>query len=119
MQALVSGNNRETGPDLVSLASETFGLKDNRIANDQIRDGITAHDMDAEAFRLTQRRTVEESQGNTPGPATSIFKFYGANLRKQRSELQIAIKGTRLIQWDTDKNEQEMTRTWLAGKASS
>ena len=119
MQALASGNNRETGPDLVSLAAETFGLKDSRIANDQIRDGITAHDMDAEAFRLTQRRTVEESQGNTPGPATSIFKFYGANLRKQRSELQIAIKGTRLIQWDTDENEQEMTRTWLAGKASS
>ena len=73
-------------------------------------------------MRLTQRRTVEESEGNTPGPATSIFKYYGANLAKERSELQVAIMGTQGIGASTaahSSGELGMTRSWLAGKARS
>ena len=119
MQALASGNNREIGAPLHELAKEELGEQDGRIADAGMRTAIARHDINAHAFRLTQRRTVEESQGNTPGPATSIFKLYGANLGKERSELQVAIKGTRLIDWETTEQEQEMTRAWLAGKARS
>ena len=65
---------------------------------------------------------MEESQGSTPGPATSIFKYYGANLRKERADLQIAAMGTRGIGWEGDDfnpGELGMTRAWLAGKAGS
>ena len=81
---------------------------------------IAMHNINAHAFRLTQRRTVEESEGSTPGPATSIFKFYGANLAKSRSEMQVAMLGTGSIGWETDDSGiQEITRSWLAGKARS
>ena len=76
--------------------------------------------MDTAAFRLTQRRTVEESEGSTPGPATSIFKLYGANLARERTELQVSIMGTRGIGWEGDafsEEERETTRSWLATKA--
>jgi alkylation response protein AidB-like acyl-CoA dehydrogenase len=76
--------------------------------------------MNAQAFRLTQRRTVEESEGATPGPATSIFKLYGANLARERTELQVSIMGTRGVGWESDHfsdDEMETTRSWLATKA--
>ena len=91
---LASGENRETGADLDELAKQYAGESDGRIADPQLRDTIASHGIDAQAFRLTQRRTVEESEGNTPGPATSIFKYYGANLRKARAELQVSMMGT-------------------------
>ncbi|MCY3812566.1 MAG: acyl-CoA dehydrogenase family protein [Gammaproteobacteria bacterium] len=119
---LASGRNRETGDELDDLARQYAGESDGRIADPLLRDTIAGHNIDAEAFRLTQRRTVEESEGNTPGPATSIFKYYGANLRKQRAELQVAMMGTQGVGWDGDAfngSEIGMTRQWLAGKAGS
>ncbi|MCE2425933.1 MAG: hypothetical protein J4F45_12695, partial [Pseudomonadales bacterium] len=119
---LASGTNRESGAELYDLARRFIDEDEGRIADTDLRDAIAGHYIDAESFRLTQRRTVEESQGSTPGPATSIFKYYGANLRKERSELQIAMMGTRGIGWegeDFNPGELAMTRAWLAGKAGS
>jgi alkylation response protein AidB-like acyl-CoA dehydrogenase len=72
---------------------------------------------------LTQRRTVEESEaGSTPGAATSIFKFYGADLRKEQLELQLKARGTQSFGWEGDgftAEELNLTRTWLASRAGS
>ncbi len=122
MTMLASEDNREGGIDLPELARDYIGMADGRIADDDIRASIARHGINNQAFRLTKRRTVEESEGSTPGPATSIFKFYGANLRKERSELQVSIMGTQGIGWEGEflnDDEQEMTRTWLGGKAGS
>ena len=119
---LASGGNRETGEELDDLARKYAGESDGRIGDPVLRDTIAGHNIDAQAFRLTQRRTVEESEGNTPGPATSIFKYYGANLRKQRAELQVSMMGTQGVGWEGDSfngGEIGMTRQWLAGKAGS
>ena len=119
---LASGTNRESGPELHDLARRFAGEDDGRIADEDLRGSIAEHYIDAEAYRLTQRRTVEESQGSTPGPQTSIFKYYGANLRKERAELQVSMMGTRGIGWEGDGfggGELGMTRAWLAGKAGS
>ena len=119
---LASGTNRESGAELYDLARRFVGEDDGRIADPDLRHAVAGHYIDAEAFRLTQRRTVEESQGSTPGPATSIFKYYGANLRKERAELQINMMGSRGIGWeggDFNPGELAMTRAWLAGKAGS
>ena len=73
-------------------------------------------------FGLTKQRAVEEAQsGNTPGAATSIFKYCGANLGKRNSELQVAMMGTSAgdIEAYSAEAEAEMQRAWLAGKASS
>ena len=119
---LASGTNRETGIELYDLARRFAGAANGRIADAHLRRSIASHYIDAEAYRLTQRRTVEESQGSTPGPQTSIFKYYGANLRKQRAELQVSMMGTRGIGWEGDgfnAGELGMTRAWLGGKAGS
>ena len=119
---LASGTNRESGAELHDLARRFAGDDDGRIADEDLRRSIAGHYIDAEAYRLTQRRTVEESQGSTPGPQTSIFKYYGANLRKERAELQVSMMGTCGIGWGGDGfggDELAMTRAWLAGKAGS
>jgi alkylation response protein AidB-like acyl-CoA dehydrogenase len=122
MRALATGGNRETGPELYDLAKQYYGETDGRISEPGVRSSIARHYINSHAFRLTQRRTVEESQGTTPGPATSIFKLYGANLGKERSEMQLSILGTQGVGWDQvnfTADESAVTRTWLSGKARS
>ena len=120
MLALTSGTNREVGIALDELAKACLGEINGKISDSEMRAKIAMHDINAHAFLLTQRRTVEESEGSTPGPATSIFKLYGANLAKSRSEMQVAMLGTKSIGWETDDSgTQEITRSWLAGKARS
>lgn len=121
MNTLASGRNRETGPSLDELARKTLGTTNGKIAHPNLRTDIVRHSMNAEAFRLTQRRTVEESQGSTPGSQTSIFKYYGANLRKERSELQVSMLGTNAIAWNDNgaAPNQAILQGWLAGKAGS
>ncbi len=122
MRALAIGGNRETGEELHTLAKRYLGETAGRIADRVRASEIARHYIDAEAFRLTQRRVVEESEGSTPGPATSIFKLYGANLAKQRTELQISIMGTHGVGMDRDTftaDEVATTRSWLSTKARS
>lgn len=119
---LASGQNRESGAELHDLARQYAGETEGRISDPVLRQTIAQHYIDGRAFQLTQRRTVEESQGSTPGPATSIFKYYGANLRKERAELQVSIMGSQGIGWqgeNFDGGELAMTRNWLGGKAGS
>ncbi|MFV2089990.1 MAG: acyl-CoA dehydrogenase family protein, partial [Pseudomonadales bacterium] len=120
MRALASGGNRETGRNLDDLAREYIGERSGRINDPIVRARIARHQIDSTAFRLTQRRTVEESDGSAPGPATSIFKLYGANLARERTELQVAMMGTRGLGWEHDNfsdDEAATTRAWLATKA--
>ena len=120
MLSLASGGNREAGIDLPQLEELYVSSQGN--ADPALHSRMLQNLIDTECMNLTQRRTVEESEGNTPGPATSIFKYYGANLAKERSELQIAMLGTQGV---GDENssfsgpERAMTRSWLAGKARS
>ena len=117
MLSLASGGNREAGTDLPQLESMY-----SQSADPALHQRMLKHLIDAECMNLTQRRTVEESEGNTPGPATSIFKYYGANLAKERSELQIAMLGTKGLSGDDGLSsaiERGMTRNWLSGKARS
>ncbi|MEJ2090334.1 MAG: acyl-CoA dehydrogenase family protein [Gammaproteobacteria bacterium] len=120
VRALASGSNRETGRELFDLARDYLSSDNGRVGEPAIRDRLVKHSMDAAAFRLTQRRTVEESEGATPGPATSIFKLYGANLARERTELQVSIMGTQGVGWEGDAftdDERETTRSWLGTKA--
>ncbi|MEJ2131783.1 MAG: acyl-CoA dehydrogenase family protein [Gammaproteobacteria bacterium] len=117
------GRERAVGRPLAEVARVYLGEESGHIAHASIRDGIVRQNINQRAFALTQRRTVEESEGaKTPGPATSIFKLYGANMRKNASELQMAIRGNAGLGWEGDGFTEEdlaATRTWLGGKAGS
>ncbi|MEE8042781.1 MAG: acyl-CoA dehydrogenase family protein [Pseudomonadales bacterium] len=109
---------------LKELAHDYVGTDGGKVADADLRSRMARHQITSRAFGLTQRRTVEESEsGNTPGFTTSIFKLYGANLRKETQELKLRIMGHRALAWAEDggfsSEELEATRTWLFSKASS
>ncbi|MGD8415959.1 MAG: acyl-CoA dehydrogenase family protein [Pseudomonadales bacterium] len=124
MSALVGARNRDPGGSLEHVAVRYLGRDaDGRIDDAAMRASVLTHNMNAHAFRLTQRRTVQESQdGSTPGPATSIFKMYGTELQQEKSDLMCRIRGTRGYGWTgetfTDE-EREWTRTFLSSRAAS
>ena len=122
-EAFRGQDNLQREPELHDLAMEYLGESDGRVGNATLRDAIIKHSMDTRAYQLTQRRTVQETEGaQTPGPQTSIFKLYGANLAKERTELQMSCMGTQGLGWEGEgfgEREIERTRNWLSTKARS
>ena len=124
MATLVGGAAvREAGPTLEGEAKKYLGEENGRIANDPLRARVIVHNINDQAFRLTQRRTVEEARdGRTPGPATSIFKMYGTELQQDKSALFVEMRGTRGLGWEGagfDARELGDARGFLAGRAAS
>jgi alkylation response protein AidB-like acyl-CoA dehydrogenase len=122
MSALVGGGPRDPGPSLSEVAKTYIGQHDGRLGEPALRAEIIRHAMNSRAFRLTQRRTVEESSGNTPGPATSIFKMYGTELQQQRSALLVKIRGFQGLGWSGETfttDEIEGMRSFLGERAAS
>ena len=124
MASLVGGGAvKDTGPVLEDEAKTFGGEANGRIADATLRDRILLHNMNSHVFHLTQRRTVEEaSDGNTPGPATSIFKMYGTELQQERSSLFVEIRGTQGLGWTGDEFTGRSlmdTRAWLSNRAAS
>ncbi len=123
LAAAVTGRGRQqTGLSLKDAAVEYLGLTDGKLSDRQLRDDITNYRMNTRAFTLTQNRTVAESEGGTPGAATSIFKFFGAELAKEQLELQLKVRRTQALGWQGEmftEDELNVTRTWLGAKAAS
>ena len=104
-------------PDLVSMARSYGALQDP-----DLRAGLLDSEMLKRAYLLTQKRTVEESQADVPGAATSIFKFVEAEYVKAQLELQMEIRGFQGLGWGGDTYSDEelaMTRLWLEAKSIS
>ena len=124
MATLVGGAAvREAGPTLEGEAKKYLGEADGRIADAAVRDRVILHNINDQAFRLTQRRTVEEAKdGRTPGPATSIFKMYGTELQQDKASLFVEMRGTQGLGWEGDgfdARELGDARAFLAGRAAS
>ena len=78
--------------------------------------------MGLKAFNVTRRRTVDESENNTLGAATSISKYVEAELVKEQLEVQIKIRGTQGLGWEGDNfsvEEISKGRLWLESKSIS
>ena len=73
-----------------------------------------------------QRRAVEESEGGTPGPVTSIFKVCGTELQQTYYDMKLQLRGIRGYPdtiTDTqdfyEPDELETTKNWLFYRAAS
>lgn len=87
-----------------------------------LRNLIVRSDMEKRAFLLTQKRALQESESETPGAATSIFKVVEANYVKAQLELQLLIRGTQGLGWEGETfsdEERAMCRLWLEAKSIS
>jgi alkylation response protein AidB-like acyl-CoA dehydrogenase len=106
-----------------SVARAQCATTGGRLADPLLRQRLAMLSMNQRAFALTQRRTVEESDGGrTPGAATSIFKYFGANLGKERQELLLSLRGFGALGWEGapfSDAEVATARNWLGSKAAS
>jgi alkylation response protein AidB-like acyl-CoA dehydrogenase len=125
MASLVSGSasTSDEEAELVVEARRALGAgADGRISDPAWRERVVAYEMNNRVFRLAQRRAVEESEGGTPGPVTSIFKIYGSELQQEFYDIMTRIRGHRGFGWDADNfsaTELETTRQWLYFRAGS
>ncbi len=91
--------------------------------NEELVERAVSFDMRNRAYRLTQRRTVAESDdGRTPGPQTSIFELCAAELEKEETDLKARILGFQGLGWEGDgftQQEIALTRDWLSRKRRS
>lgn len=108
---------------LPQVAKEYIGFQDGKLADATLRDAIIKNRMNSAAYNLTQRRGMAENEsGGTPTFVTSVFKYYGGELGKDRLEIQLKIMGTQSLGWEGDmftEEEKLATRSWLRSKASS
>ena len=106
-----------------AMAKENFGEDGDKIANPAIREAVTNHKMDHQAFALTLKRAADEAKaGQGMGAAASIFKYYGTELNKRRFELLLDVMGTQALGWEGegfDARELSITRSWLRSKGNS
>lgn len=83
-------------------------------------DRIVRFEMRKRAFRLTQSRTIAESDdGQAPGPQSSIFELCAANLEKEEADVKALTIGMNGLGWEGegfDASEINMTRQWLSTK---
>jgi len=124
MASLVGSQARDPGKPIAQVAKDYLGVdKQGRIADSGLRQQVLEYNMNSQAFRLTQRRIVQESQdGSTPGPATSIFKMYGTELQQDKSDLMCQLRGFQGYGWSGetfDAEELEWTRNFLSNRAAS
>ncbi len=115
------GNQKVTS--LEELASERTGLQDGKLADPVLRQDILAHRMNDAAYRLTLRRSQEQSaSGLAPGAESSFFKYFGTEQNKRRYELMMQILGTQGLGWqgaEFTAAELRTPREWLRSKANS
>ncbi len=106
-----------------ALAKEYVGTENGQIEDSILRDRIAQHMMDNECYGTSLRRSMEEAKaGQGPGAASSMFKFYGTELNKQRYELLVSVLGTQGLGWEGEgfsEHELKTTREWLRSKGNS
>jgi len=125
MEALVSGGASADEMSLVREAKRCIGVENGRIADPLVRNELLTYEMNDHVFRLTQRRAVEESDGGTPGAATSIFKVYGSELQQQHFDLKTRMRGVQgvgdTLTPDNNFGDEEIatTKNWLFFRAAS
>ena len=107
---------------LTDVFRHYVGARDGRIIDADQRAALTRHEMNQHAYRLTQRRVIEETQARAPGFASSAVKLSGAILAKERTELHIAAMGFSGVGWEGaafSHDELSATRTWLRQKSAT
>ena len=106
-----------------NLAKRYIGEAQGRIADPGYRDEILQHVMKDRAFKLTVQRVGEELQsGMSVGNAATIFKLVGSYLQQDSSDLKRKLMGTQGLGVEGDdfeEHELNMSRLWLANRATS
>ena len=118
------GKKKRAGSALAAMARDCVGEDpDGRIADPVLRHAIAQNEMDTRAFGLTVQRAGDSARaGQQPGPESSLFKVYGTELNKRRTELRVRIAGPQGLGWEGpgfEDEELQCTRDWLRARGNS
>ena len=104
-----------------NIAKKLIGLDAAILADTALRTDISRHEINAWAFALTMERTLAEAkQGQGTGALSSMLKYYGTELNKQRMELLMSIRGSDGLTWEgEEKGDGDLARSWLRSRANS
>ncbi len=104
-----------------NIAKRLIGLDAAMLADTALRTDIARHEINALAFGLTMERVLAETKsGQGTGALSSMLKYYGTELNKERMELLMSIRGSDGLVWEgEEKGEGDLARSWLRSRANS
>ncbi|MEI6484897.1 MAG: acyl-CoA dehydrogenase family protein [Sphingomonadales bacterium] len=104
-----------------NIAKRQIGLDAAILADTALRTDIARHEIDAMAFGLTMERVLAEAKsGQGTGALSSMLKYYGTELNKQRMELLMSIRGSDGLTWEgPEPRDGDLARSWLRSRANS
>lgn len=105
-------------PNVAAL--EYLEFEDGKIADARLRSELVEYEMLMQSLGLTHFRTFEEKTAGIRSAAPMVMKYVGTEAEKTKSELLLAILGTRGLGWEGDGfSEQEIDtlRLWAMSKA--
>jgi acyl-CoA dehydrogenase len=101
-------------------ARKYLEFEDGRIADAQLRSDLADYNMQMHAIALTHFRTFEEKTSGVRSAAPLVMKYLGTEAEKVKSELLLAIMGSRGLGWEGEGFEQDeldTLRLWAMSKA--
>ena len=103
------------------IAKRQIGLDAAILADTGLRTDIVRHEMNAWAFALTMERVKDEAKaGQGVGALSSMLKYYGTELNKERLQLLMSINGSDGLAWEGPaEGEGDLARNWLRTRANS
>ncbi len=116
------GNMDSAGRDTVGqIARKTLGMDAAVLSDAGLRTDIVRHEINAWAFALTMERVKDEAKaGQGVGALSSMLKYYGTELNKDRQELLMSIAGSDGLAWEGPaEGEGDLARGWLRSRANS
>ena len=104
-----------------NIAKRLIGLDAAILADTALRTDIARHEINALAFGLTMERVLAETKsGQGTGALSSMLKYYGTELNKERMELLMSLRGSDGLVWEgEEKGEGDLARSWLRSRANS
>ncbi|OYU16163.1 MAG: acyl-CoA dehydrogenase [Alphaproteobacteria bacterium PA4] len=103
------------------IAKRQIGLDAAILADTGLRTDVVRHEINAWAFALTMERVKDEAKaGQGVGALSSMLKYYGTELNKDRQQLLMSIAGSDGLTWEgpTD-GDGDLARGWLRSRANS
>jgi len=106
---------------LSQVAKRQIGMDAAILADTGLRTDIVRHELNAWAFALTMERVKDEAKaGQGVGALSSMLKYYGTELNKDRMQLLMSIGGSDALAWEgPGEGEGDVARAWLRSRANS
>jgi len=113
-----SGDGRSS---VSQVAKKALGLDAAILSDTGLRTDIVRHEINAWAFALTMERVKDEAKaGQGVGALSSMLKYYGTELNKDRMQLRMSIGGSDALAWEgPHEGEGDVARAWLRSRANS